>query len=400
MTGLNDPDITQNLRFIGMSKHHMKVPTLTSEGCRSRQKKLIRSVDADLFVIVNPRNIFYYTGFLTPFPSQSEWGPVYLLIEGGSGHSTLICHNFAAKQAKNVYADRLESWTWYNASTDPGVELYATGARKLHDFITSIDRVRSMAVEAGWFPFISGIDQIEVRDITPEISSQQRCKDPDEITCIRYVLDSALAGHEAARNEIRAGMTELDLFSLIHGAMTAQAGRPVKLIGDILSGSRTLAIAGGPTDKRIESGDTVILDLSPVIGGYRADYTTTLVVDREPGVRLSALESALHAAMDAGKEQLLPGRSGSQVYAAVKNSLDGTEFGAYFNNHAGHGLGLGHPEAPYFVPGSDEKLMAGDVVTLEPGAYTDGCAGRIEHIFLITENGPEQLTRHNTAFAL
>lgn len=378
----------------------MKGAVLTSEGCCSRQKKLLNSVDADLFVIANPRNIFYYTGFLAPFPSQSEWGPVYLLIEGGSGRSSLISHNFAAEQAKNAYTDHQLLWTWYDASTDPGVEIYSTGARKLHECITSIDGVKSMAVESGWFPFIAGIDQIKIRDITPEISFQQRCKYPDELTCIRYALDSALAGHEAARKEVRGGMSELDLFSLVHDAMTAEAGRPVKLIGDILSGARTLEIAGGPTRKIIESGDTVILDLNPVIGGYRADYTTTLVVDREPGDRMVGLESALHAAMDAGRKQLVPGIKGSRVYAAVKNSLDETEYGAYFNHHAGHGLGLGHPEAPYFVPGSNEILMAGDVVTLEPGAYMEGCSGRIEHIFLITENGPEQLTRHNTTFAL
>ena len=173
---------------------------------------------------------------------------------------------------------------------------------------------------------------------------------------------------------------------------------PVKLIGDILSGSRTERIAGGPTDRVIESGDTVILDLSPVIGGYRADYTATFVVDGEPGARLKALESALHGAMDAGKGQLVAGRKCSQVYATVKNYLDETEFGAYSTRHVGHGLGLGHPEAPYFVPGSGEELLVGDVVTLEPGAYPKGCAARIEHICLVTENGPEQLTRHNTTF--
>ena len=69
------------------------------------------------------------------------------------------------------------------------------------------------------------------------------------------------------------------LFNLICGAVTEAAGVPAMLIGDIISGPRTLEISGGPTRRVIERGDTVILDLSPVVGGYRADYTSTIIVD-------------------------------------------------------------------------------------------------------------------------
>jgi Xaa-Pro aminopeptidase len=67
-----------------------------------------------------------------------------------------------------------------------------------------------------------------------------------------------------------------------------------------------------------------------------------------------------------------------------------------FPHHAGHGLGLGHPEAPAFVPESDEALSEGEVVTLEPGAYAEGVGGvRIEHNYLITRDGFERLTNHS-----
>ncbi len=64
-------------------------------------------------------------------------------------------------------------------------------------------------------------------------------------------------------------------------------------------------------------------------------------------------------------------------------------------HHAGHGLGLSHPEAPFFVEGATETLVVGDVVTLEPGAYVDGVGGvRIEHNYLITATGFERLSNH------
>jgi Xaa-Pro aminopeptidase len=66
-----------------------------------------------------------------------------------------------------------------------------------------------------------------------------------------------------------------------------------------------------------------------------------------------------------------------------------------FTSHSGHGLGLGHPEPPYFVPESDETLVAGDVVALEPGLYIEGVGGmRYERNYLITPDGFETLSNH------
>ena len=41
----------------------------------------------------------------------------------------------------------------------------------------------------------------------------------------------------------------------------------------------------------------------------------------------------------------------------------------YFGHHVGHGVGLMHPEGPFFVPRSEDVLLENDVVTLEPGLY-------------------------------
>ena len=69
-----------------------------------------------------------------------------------------------------------------------------------------------------------------------------------------------------------------------------------------------------------------------------------------------------------------------------------------FPHHAGHGLGLTHPEAPYIVRHATETLLAGDVVTLEPGLYVPGIGGiRIEHNYLITDKGYERLSNHTIA---
>ena len=66
-----------------------------------------------------------------------------------------------------------------------------------------------------------------------------------------------------------------------------------------------------------------------------------------------------------------------------------------YPSHTGHGLGLSHPEPPYFVPESDETVVAGDVVAIEPGLFVKGVGGmRFERNYLVTSEGFENLTHH------
>ena len=84
------------------------------------------------------------------------------------------------------------------------------------------------------------------------------------------------------------------------------------------------------------------------------------------------------------------------VYDAMRTAFG--DMADYFTTHGGHGLGISHPEPPYIVRHSAETLVAGDVVTLEPGLYVDGVGGlRIEHNYLVTETGSEQLSNHTIA---
>ena len=68
----------------------------------------------------------------------------------------------------------------------------------------------------------------------------------------------------------------------------------------------------------------------------------------------------------------------------------------HFPHHAGHWLGLTHPESPYFVrDGDDTTLLERDVVTIEPGLYVAGVGGiRIERNYLVTADGFERLSNH------
>jgi Xaa-Pro dipeptidase len=226
----------------------------------------------------------------------------------------------------------------------------------------------------------------------------RRRKYPDELALIREAVRAVEAGHHAARATIRPGVTELDVYNAINTAMVNEVGHAILPIGDYVSGERAFAIRGGATNRRLQRGDVMIIDLFPIVNGYRADFTATVSVEGELSERQQALEQALHEAQKAGEMLLKPGTRAGDVYGAVKDTLAHYGFADGFPHHAGHGLGLDHPEPPYFVPNSDETLLAGDVVTVEPGSYGTDWGGRIEHNYHITETGFERLTNHSTAF--
>src|SRR5204863_3570191 len=104
------------------------------------------------------------------------------------------------------------------------------------------------------------------------------------------------------------------------------------------------------------------------------------------------------AAMAAGEAELRAGAACLTVYQAVRGVFEKQGMAEWFPHHAGHGLGLTHPEAPFLVRHADESLLAGDVVTLEPGLYVPNIGGiRIENNYLITAAGYERLSQHTIA---
>jgi Xaa-Pro aminopeptidase len=235
-------------------------------------------------------------------------------------------------------------------------------------------------------------------NLDPAIRPLRRTKEADEVSAIRRSLAAATAALVAAMSELRPGMTEFDAYRLVQRVAGEAAGTHVLIYGDFVSGPRCEKGGGPPSSRAIETGDLVLLDFSVVIDGYRGDFCNTFVCGGRPSPRQRELYEACVAAMQCGQKNLRPGVRCREVHAAVRHSFAERRLAEYFPHHAGHGVGLGHPEAPFIVPESSETLAAGDVVTLEPGLYLPGIAGmRYERNYLITPDGCESLSDHPIA---
>lgn len=235
-------------------------------------------------------------------------------------------------------------------------------------------------------------DAPKLHEIVAEL---RRRKDPDEVALLQECMWATQAGHAWARANIQPGMTWLDVYDGVAKACNEAAGHWVVVYGDFAVSHGTDRRGGPPTPQVIQPGETFILDYSVIIQGYRSDFTNTLVVGAEPTAEQRRLFDLCVAAMAAGEQELRAGQPCQVVYDAVRGVFEAAGVADHFPHHAGHGLGVSHPEPPYIVRHSTETLVAGDVVTLEPGLYVDGVGGiRIEHNYLITEAGFDRLSDH------
>ncbi len=227
------------------------------------------------------------------------------------------------------------------------------------------------------------------------VAELRRAKDSDEVAVLRECIRASEAGHAWARKNVAPGLTELQVYTGVFHRCSKAVGHTVLVYGDFAVSPGPARRGGPPTEREIKAGDMLILDYSVVIQGYRSDFTNTLVVGADPTPEQRRLFDLCVAAMAEGEKHLRPGAACVDVYRAVRGVFEAAGMADHFPHHAGHGLGLAHPEAPFFVENATETLVVGDVVTLEPGLYVDGVGGlRIEHNYLITDTGYERLTHH------
>lgn len=351
---------------------------------------------ADYAVISSPHNVMYFSGLWTD-PNSLNGSSLPILIFD-AGNSRLFVDNFLAGEAGNCDVDEVVEFPWYESR-------YPVRDRRrlvMHGAAEWLEKAgpKDLAVEMSYLPAdlvarLAG-GRTVMHEASPVIENMRYRKYPDEIETIREILSDASAAMDTVRRSIRAGMTEWSVFGLLYQEFVILSKNPASMIADIITDGRR---AGVPRDRALRSGDLVIMDFSPHTKGYRADIATTVCVESEPSGRQKEYMEILLEAQHRAESLLAPGVQGRVVYAALAEFFASRGVGEYFTSHAGHGLGLLHPERPYIVSNCEESLAPGSIVTLEPGLYNREVGHiRIEDAYLVVSGGFEKLTNHKQGF--
>jgi len=241
--------------------------------------------------------------------------------------------------------------------------------------------------------FFTDLTFVSNDSLSNAIATLRASKDSDEIACIRKAQEIAERALEELLGFIKVGVTEREIALELNRLMFAFGAEDLSFDTIVLSGSNTSMPHGVPSDKKVESGDFVLMDFGAVYNGYHSDMTRTVCVG-EPTDEMRRVYDTVLEAQLAGLEAAKAGITGSDLDKVSRDIIEKAGYGACFGHSLGHGVGMEIHEKPNASPNYKLPLNEGAVVTVEPGIYIAGKFGvRIEDFVILTENGCENLTK-------
>ncbi|HLB44401.1 MAG TPA: M24 family metallopeptidase, partial [Candidatus Limnocylindrales bacterium] len=227
------------------------------------------------------------------------------------------------------------------------------------------------------------------------LSPLRAIKDAEEIEALRTAAHAAdrVVGQIAGGSLV--GRTEEDVAREVRDRLVAE-GHDEASFAIVGSGPNSASPHHEPTDRVINAGEPIVLDIGGRRDGYCSDVTRTLWVtgkeDLRPDEEFVRLYDALQRAQGAATAAVAPGVLAQDVDAVARGIISDAGFGEQFIHRTGHGIGLDAHEDPYIVDGNSTPLVVGNAFSIEPGIYFDGRFGaRIEDIVVCAADGPDVL---------
>jgi Xaa-Pro aminopeptidase len=243
---------------------------------------------------------------------------------------------------------------------------------------------------SGWQTLGSGA--VEPVPRSGLVEALRAVKDEGELDALRRACAITDRVYERLAEERFVGRTERDVAWTIAELFHDEGAHKVGFETIVAAGPNAARPHGRATDRKIEAGETVVVDSGCTIDGYSSDYTRTFATGPLEDDLKEAYTVCLQAQQTA-LDGIRAGLTGVEADAIARDVVDATHLAGTFGHGLGHGLGLEVHEAPRMSTESSDTLVAGNVVTVEPGIYLAGRGGiRIEDDVVVTEDGLENLT--------
>jgi Xaa-Pro aminopeptidase len=238
---------------------------------------------------------------------------------------------------------------------------------------------------------------IEVVDGQQAMLDAREIKTPEEIELLKTAAAMVDATYYDVAKRIRPGTRESDLVALAHERLFSMGSERVECVNSV-SGPRGAPHSHTFSDRMIQPGDMIFLDIMHSFNGYRTCYYRTFICGKPNRHQIEAYETCsrwVSAAIDA----IRPGVTTDEVAAVWPQA---SEFGYRNEDEAfllqfGHGIGLSLWERPVLsrrYMGSNKVLKEGMVFAVEcwKGAADGSGAARIEEEVVVTSDGCEVIT--------
>lgn len=194
-----------------------------------------------------------------------------------------------------------------------------------------------------------------------------------EINKLRIACRLAAETMEIAREEIRAGVTTLEISEKVRRFIESRGGRAAFLgyngfPGAICISLNEEVVHGIPSERVLRDGDVVKLDIGTYIEGFYGDMARTYTVG-EASEETKALIAETRASFYRGAAKAVKGNRIGDVGWAIQSYLESRGYGVV-RALVGHGVGRHlheEPQVPNFGrPGAGNLLRTGMVLAIEP----------------------------------
>ncbi len=229
-------------------------------------------------------------------------------------------------------------------------------------------------------------------DISDKIEALRDIKTQEEINNIKSAQSVTEQAFVEALKIIKKGISEIELSAYIEYIMQKNGCDPA-FDSIVAFGEHTASPHAHRSEKKLEDGDFITMDIGARYNGYCSDMTRTVAYGQVGSKQAEIYNHVLKAqklALD-GIKSGIKGKDGDKIardYFAKENLEN------YFTHSLGHGVGIDIHEGVGLTPREERVLEKNMILTIEPGLYIDGEFGvRIEDMVQIIENSVNNLTK-------
>ncbi len=249
-----------------------------------------------------------------------------------------------------------------------------------HVTVETFDQWRAAAPGVEWVPTANVVEGLRQE------------KDAHEVEAIEEAVRIADDAMVRLMSWIKPGVTEREVAWEAEVYMRTHGAQALSFTTIVASGEHGAMAHAVTTDRPIERGDPVVIDMGCVYDGYCSDLTRSFCVGEATDAYLAVWNTVLEAQL-AAEGAIRGGMPGVDADAVARNIIYGAGYEGKFGHGLGHGVGLAIHEKPRASFTSTDILTPGTIVTVEPGIYVPGwCGVRTEDMVLVTEDRCRVLT--------